>query len=200
MSGSCAPRNSACVPAASSRSRYRSSTSAATLVAPQAMKRLRPSATAGVPGSVAPMTSKSPADDVREIPGRRQPRAEMRIVGEQRLAAGGQRAVDDPVVRAERFGRRAAEQEVARRRDRRRDSADANAADQRAAGRLASVRPAGSASSRWPVHPTVCRPVRPLARRRQDAQAVVGVRRHQLRHPLRRRPRAARSWRSSSNE
>ena len=37
-------------------------TSAATLVSPQAMKRLRPIATAGVPGSVAPMTSKSPAD------------------------------------------------------------------------------------------------------------------------------------------
>src|SRR5207237_9872673 len=29
---------------------------------PQATNRLRPSATAGVPGSVAPMTSKSPAD------------------------------------------------------------------------------------------------------------------------------------------
>ena len=32
------------------------------LVSPQAMCRLRPIATAGVPGSVAPMTSKSPAD------------------------------------------------------------------------------------------------------------------------------------------
>ena len=41
---------------------------------------------------------------VREIPERRHVGAEVRIVGEQRLAAGGQRAVDHPVVRAERFG------------------------------------------------------------------------------------------------
>ena len=33
-----------------------------TLVSPQAMKRLRPIAMAGAPGSVAPMTSKSPAE------------------------------------------------------------------------------------------------------------------------------------------
>ncbi len=33
-----------------------------TLVSPQAMNLLRPMATAGAPGSVAPMTSKSPAD------------------------------------------------------------------------------------------------------------------------------------------
>jgi hypothetical protein len=38
------------------------STSAATLVAPQAIDRLRPSAIAGVPGNVPPMTSKSPAE------------------------------------------------------------------------------------------------------------------------------------------
>src|SRR5215467_5235126 len=33
-----------------------------TLVSPQAMNLLRPMTTAGVPGSVAPMTSNSPAD------------------------------------------------------------------------------------------------------------------------------------------
>ena len=44
---------------------------------------------------------------VREIPERGNVRAEMRIVGEQRLAARRQRAVDDPVVRSERFGRAA---------------------------------------------------------------------------------------------
>ena len=52
------------------------------------------------------------AGDVRQVPGGWQPGAEMRIVGEHRLAARRERAVHDPVVRAERFGRRAAEQEV----------------------------------------------------------------------------------------
>src|SRR5205807_6986770 len=55
-------RNSATFPVLSRRSRYRSSTSAATFVAPHAMYLLRPMATAGTPGSVAPITSKSPAD------------------------------------------------------------------------------------------------------------------------------------------
>ena len=50
---------------------------------------------------------------VREVPGGRQPRAEMRIVGEQRLAGRRHRAVDDPVVGPEPFGARAAEQKVA---------------------------------------------------------------------------------------
>src|SRR5438093_1229896 len=53
-SGSCAPRNSANLPVGSSRSRKRSSTSAPTLVSPQAMNRLRPIATAGAPGCVVP--------------------------------------------------------------------------------------------------------------------------------------------------
>ena len=35
----------------------------------------------------------------REIPEARRGKAEMRVVGEQRLAAGAVRAVDDPVVR-----------------------------------------------------------------------------------------------------
>ena len=48
-----------------------------------------------------------------EIPDRWQSRAEMRIVGEQRPPAGRERAVDHPVVRAKRLGRRATEQEVA---------------------------------------------------------------------------------------
>jgi len=52
---------------------------------------------------------------VREVPRRRQPCAEMRIVGEQRLAARGQRAVHDPVVGAEAVGGRAG-QELTRRR------------------------------------------------------------------------------------
>jgi hypothetical protein len=37
----------------------------------------------------------------------------MRIVGEQRLTGGAQGAVDDPVVRAERFDQATTEQEVA---------------------------------------------------------------------------------------
>ena len=49
---------------------------------------------------------------VREIPERGQLRAKMRVVGEQRLAAGGARAVHHPVVGTERFGRGAAEQQV----------------------------------------------------------------------------------------
>ena len=53
------------------------------------------------------------ADHVREIPGGRQPRAEMRIVGQERLAASRQRAVDDPVVRTDRLSARVAEQKIA---------------------------------------------------------------------------------------
>ena len=80
--------------------------------------RLRPMATAGVPGSVAPMTSKSPADMCARYQSDGT-RAEMRVVGEQRLAAGGERAVDDPVVRAERFEPSATEERVEPRRGRR---------------------------------------------------------------------------------
>ena len=47
-----------------------------------------------------------------EVPQRRDMGAQMRIVGKQRLAAGGQRAIDDPVVRSQRFGL-AAEQQIA---------------------------------------------------------------------------------------
>ena len=49
---------------------------------------------------------------VRQIPHGGQPGGEMRIVGQERLAGRRQRAVDDPVVRADRFSARAAEQEI----------------------------------------------------------------------------------------
>ena len=188
--GSCAPRNSACVPAASRCSRYRSSTSAATLVAPQAMNRLRPSATAGVPGNVPPITSKSPRGDVREVPGGRHARAEVRIVGEQRLAAGASACRPRPScwspgpqccapVRKSRTAGSPVER------------LDVNAADQDEAvgraGRRVGQACAIAASPAHPTRPTCSDPdplplTRPTLPPCQDAQPVRRVRRHQLRH------------------
>src|SRR5262245_38573628 len=51
--------------------------------------------------------------DVGEIPGGRQPRPQMRVVGEKRFAAGGERAVDDPVVRPQPFRPRGPQEEIA---------------------------------------------------------------------------------------
>ena len=101
--GSCSPRNSASVPAGSSRSRIQildvgRHVGGAPGDEPIAAERDRRRA-----GQRRADHIEVAGRDVREIPGRGQPRAEMRIVGEQRLAAGRQRAVDDPVVRAERF-------------------------------------------------------------------------------------------------
>ena len=136
-------------------------------------------AIAGAPGSVAPMTSKSPADMCARYQSRGHVRAEMRVVGEQRLAAGGQRAVDHPVVRAERFEPSAAEQQLPDR-------------------VVAAERPrrTRSTSSRRPRRwfpAIVLRLGRPLAgcvrsfdgRLVEDAQSVLRIRRHQLGSPLR---------------
>ena len=50
---------------------------------------------------------------VRQIPERGHVRGEVRIVGEQGLAARGERAVDDPVVRPEALGGAAAAEQIA---------------------------------------------------------------------------------------
>ena len=51
--------------------------------------------------------------DVGEVPGRWRLGSEVRVVREEWLSRRAQRAVNDPVVRAERFNLRAAEKQVA---------------------------------------------------------------------------------------
>ena len=151
-SGSSAPRNSACVPGR---------------IEPFAIEILDVGGDVGfAPGDVAVASDRHRrrarqrgADDVevagrhvRQIPERGHVRAEMRIVGEQRLAAGGQRAVDDPVVRAERFGpsrRRAAARRTA---SVAAEQPAANAFDQRSRVRGAGSRQSCCVSDvRWPA-------------------------------------------------
>ena len=143
------------------------------------MNRLRPIADGRRAGQRRADDVEVARRHVREVPERRHVRAEMRVVGEQRLAACGERAVDDPVVRAERFDPPppssccctaswppSALRERARTSSRRRQCG--------VPGRFASpdVR-SPPASGRSPA----CRV--------EDAQAVARIRRHQLGGPLR---------------
>ena len=60
------------------------------------MRSLRPSTTPGTPGSVAPITFRPGACEVREVPDRRRGEPEVRIVREQRLAGRAARARRPP--------------------------------------------------------------------------------------------------------
>ena len=70
------------------------------MVNPQAMCSLWPSATPGKPGFAGADDVPSRSDQMHHVAQRRQADHAVRIVGEQRLAAGGECAGDGPVVAA----------------------------------------------------------------------------------------------------
>ena len=71
-----------------------------TMVKPKATRSLWPTATPGRAGSPAPITFQPGRDQVDQVAQAGQGERPVRVVGEQGLAGGGERAVDHPVVAA----------------------------------------------------------------------------------------------------